>query len=313
MSSASSSPDIIHVVTGPTAAGKSAVAMALAERFGLGIISADSRQIYRGFDIGTAKPSAADRVRVPHAGIDVCAPTERYSAHRWASDCAVWRDEFTRAGRRSLIVGGTGFYIRALVSPLDAVPALDATRRAQLEGWLETLDAPTLERWCRRLDPARASLGRTQRLRAVETALLSGYPISEFLSATVGATAPTFAPRVRYLVVDPGADLKQRIETRVDDMFAHGWTDEVERLMREVPADAPAWKASGYGAVRDAVSGRCSVAAARARVVIETRQYAKRQRTWNRHQLTAADVTWLDSHAADATARARAWWESDNG
>lgn len=159
------------------------------------------------------------------------------------------------------------------------------------------------------LDPARAHLGRTQLLRAAETALLTGMRISD-LHARLARSGPV---RARYLVVDPGRDaLRARIERRVDAMIAAGWPDEVRRLVAAVPADAPAWNASGYGAVRDWVEGRCTAAVARERVIVETRQYAKRQRTWLRHQLRGDDVTVVDPLAPDARERAARWWRGDD-
>jgi tRNA A37 N6-isopentenylltransferase MiaA len=212
------------VVCGPTAAGKSALAMALAAELPITIVSADSRQIYRGFDIGTAKPSAADRAGVPHEGLDLVDPAARYSAFAWADVAARAIGTARGAGRVPVVVGGAGFYIRALVTP-----APDA--------------------------------------RCYDT---------------------------RYLLVDPGTLLRTWIEHRVDAMWAAGWPDEVRRLDERVGADAPAWQASGYAAVREMVTGRLTPAAARERVIIATRQYAKRQRTWFRHQLPPDQVTRLD-------------------
>lgn len=301
----------VPVIIGPTAAGKSSIAMHLAERYRLAIVSADSRQVYRGFDIGTAKPTRDEQRRVPHYGVDVLEPNMRYSAHAWAQDAARWCDDAKSSGRTPVIVGGTGFYVRALVQPFHEAQPLDPVRRAALAPWLERLDAPELERWCRRLDPARAALGRTQRLRAVETALLTGRRLSE--SHTKAAASHPAPSGVRYLVVDPGAVLATRIAERVQAMVAGGWYDEVRTLLADVPADAPAWQASGYGRMRDAVTGALSLKAAEEQVIIETRQYAKRQRTWCRHQLADASVTRLDSSAANALALACAWWESGEG
>ncbi|MEQ1690108.1 MAG: tRNA (adenosine(37)-N6)-dimethylallyltransferase MiaA [Gemmatimonas sp.] len=312
MTDALGASDTVPVIMGPTGAGKSAIAMHLAERYGLAIVSADSRQIYRGFDIGTAKPVEAERQRIPHFGIDILDPTVRYSAHQWSTDADGWIAQARVQGRQPLIVGGTGFYVRALVDPLDPTPDLDPTRRAALASWLNMLDADALARWCRRLDPARASLGRTQQLRAVETALLAGRRISDW------PTAETIDPQppgrvARYLVVDPGVVLHRRIAQRVDAMVAAGWFDEVRALSAHVPSEAPAWNASGYGRIREAVSGERSRESAVERVIIETRQYAKRQRTWCRHQLPIAHVTRVDSNAPDALAQACAWWESVEG
>ncbi len=301
-----------RIIMGPTAAGKSAIAMHLAEHYGLAIISADSRQVYRGFDIGTAKPTPAEQERVPHYGIDLLEPAVRYSAHQWASDARRWRADARAAGRDAVVVGGTGFYVRALVEPLDDAPSLDPDRRAALEAWLATLGGAELTRWCQRLDPARAALGRTQQRRAVETALLAGRRISAS-HAHARAEAPTVDDRTRYLVIDPGDELATRIVERVQAMMAAGWVDEVCGLMQRVPADAAAWNASGYRTIREAVAGGGGLERAVDRVIIETRQYAKRQRTWCRHQLPAAAVTALDSRSTDALARARAWWESEDG
>jgi tRNA dimethylallyltransferase len=137
----------VDVVCGPTAAGKSALALRLAERHGLAIVSADSRQVYRGFDVGTAKPSADERSRVPHFGIDVADPHERYSAARWAESFDAWVAEARAVGRAPLAVGGTGLYLRALAAPLFEEPPLDPTRRAGLEPVLGDLSGDRLRRW----------------------------------------------------------------------------------------------------------------------------------------------------------------------
>ncbi|MGV3709126.1 MAG: tRNA (adenosine(37)-N6)-dimethylallyltransferase MiaA [Gemmatimonas sp.] len=295
---------VLSVITGPTAAGKSAVAMMLAARFNLSIVSADSRQVYTGFDIGTAKPTVRDREQIPHYGIDVLDPRNRYSAHAWAGDAARWMDGSTAAGRGSVIVGGTGFYIRALVRPLADAPVLDVERRAKLEQWLLGLSFETLQAWCRALDPARAGLGRTQLLRAIETALLSGTRLGDAHAAPAAETRP-----VRYLVVDPGPPLADQIRSRVHQMVEDGWPDETLRLMQSVPPDAPAWLSSGYGVMRQHVSGELSRTDAVERIVIETRQYAKRQRTWCRHQLNEGPVTRISPRDPDAMERAAAWWE----
>lgn len=302
----------LRVIIGPTAAGKSAVAMHIAESRGLAIVSADSRQVYTGFDIGTAKPSKAERARVPHYGLDFVAPTERYSAHAWAKDASQWMADALTRHTPPLVVGGTGFYIRALVSPLDAMPALDTERRRALEQWLTTLDSAEVERWCQLLDPARAHLGRTQHQRAIETALLAGVRISD-VHGGADADGPDATPTARavhYLVVDPGPPLAERIRMRVHAMVEAGWFAEVARLMDSIPPDAPAWNASGYGTIRAGLEGTMTRDAVIERVIIETRQYAKRQRTWCRHQLQDGTVTQLNPDDSDALDRALAWWDA---
>ena len=323
---------ILNVITGPTASGKSMIAMELARRFNGAIVSADSRQLYRGFDIGTAKPSAAEMAAVPHFGIDVLDPELRYSAHAWANAANLWLQEALATDHAPLIVGGTGFYIRALVRPLAAAPLLDQERRNKLERWLAQQELSVLKQWCAKLDPARAELGRTQLLRAIETALLSGVRLGDVhakqqeealgLARTdvhneqpdgVRAASPKLR-RVRYLVVDPGPPLAERIRLRVHQMIEIGWVKEIEQLMDTVAPDAPAWLASGYGVMREHVRGVLSRDQAIERVVIETRQYAKRQRTWCRHQLTEGPVTRISSLDLDAVDRAIKWWhgvESD--
>lgn len=212
--------DTIHVIVGPTAAGKSARAMARARRGDVAIISADSRQIYRGFDIGTAKPSAAERAAVVHYGVDVIAPVEQYSAYRWARDAAGWIADARARGLTPVVVGGTGFYLKSLFDP--------------------PYDEP----------PVRG-----------------------------------FALRPEYEIVDPGPALRDHIATRVDQMLDAGWLGEIRALMQTVPDHAVAWKACGYRVMRGHVRGDYSLEVARERAIIETRQYAKRQRTWFRHQL----------------------------
>jgi tRNA dimethylallyltransferase len=276
----------IPVICGPTASGKSAVAMWLSLRRELVIISADSRQVYRGFDIGTSKPTGEEQRRVPHRGIDVVEPNERYSAAQFCDMARVAIHDALRTSRIPVVVGGTGFYIAALFRPLWAEPPLSNDKREHIQRALAVHETEELRRWCAQLDPARAHLGRAQLLRAIEVALLTGARLSEL--HVERARAPDFIPS--YLLVDPGAELAARIAARAASMLDAGWLDEVRRLIDTVPAEAPAWKATGYEVVRAYVRGEIDRAAALERVIIETRQYAKRQRTWFRHQLEADRV-----------------------
>jgi tRNA dimethylallyltransferase len=296
---------VLRIIAGPTGAGKSALALSLAERHGARIISADSRQIYRGFDIGTAKPTAEERERVAHAGIDVADPTERWSAMRWAREADGWLAEDAARGRASVIVGGTGLWLQALVRPLAAEPAMDPARREALQHALASLETEELRRWVLALDPARAHLGRTQLNRAAEVALLSGTRLSEW-HARHGTPAPRPA---RWLIVDPGPALERRLDARRDAMLAGGWLEEVRALVHRVPATAPAWNACGYREIREVVLGERTLDAATEAVRIATRQYAKRQRTWFRNQLQeVGEVTRLDPTAPDAAAVAEHWF-----
>lgn len=296
---------VLRIIAGPTGAGKSALALALAERHGARIISADSRQIYRGFDIGTAKPSVAERARVPHAGIDVAEPTERWSAARWARAAEEWLAEDAAASRPSIVVGGTGLWLQALVRPLAAEPAMDPAQRQALQRALRVLDTEELRRWVLELDPPRAHLGRAQLTRAAEVALLSGTRLSDW-HARHGTPVPRPA---RWLIVDPGAALEGRLDARRTAMLDAGWVEEVRGLVERVPADAAAWNACGYREIREVVLGERALAAAVEAVRISTRQYAKRQRTWFRNQLQEVGaITRLDPTAPDAAAVAEHWF-----
>lgn len=295
----------LRIIAGPTGAGKSALALALAERHGATIISADSRQVYRGFDIGTAKPTPEERTRVRHEGIDVAAPHERWSAARWAEAARGWIAEAEARAAPVLVVGGTGLWLNALVTPLAEEPPLHPDRRLALQRALAAMDTTTLRRWVTELDAPRAGGGRTQLLRAIEVALLSGTRISDWHARG----SPTPALDARWLIVDPGEDLASRIERRLDAMLMGGWEKEVRALMALVAPDAPAWNACGYREIRGVVEGRTTRDAARRAVLVATRQYAKRQRTWFRNQLgDAADVTRIDPREEDAVERADAWF-----
>lgn len=297
-------PPVVRVICGPTAAGKTHAAMLCAQFADIAIVSADSRQLYRGFDIGTAKPTPEEQRAIPHYGIDVLAPTERASAAWWGQQADGWLRDATASGRVPVVVGGTGLYLRALFGELFDEPPMDDARRAALQAELAELPVDELRRWVERLDPARATLGRTQLLRAIEVALLTGRRVSELQRAH--RTVPRW--HASYLVADPGPVLAHRIEDRTHEMFRSGWPDEVRQLMGSVPAGAPAWNASGYRTVRAMEEGAITFDVAVERVVIETRQYAKRQRTWFRHQLESADVTRLGAEDASVADRLRAWW-----
>ena len=295
------------MICGPTAAGKTFAATWFANVAPLTVISADSRQVYRGFDIGTAKPTAAEQRAVPHLGLDVLDPIERASAAWWAERADAWIDEVAASGRVPVVVGGTGLYLRALFGSLFQEPPLDPDARSSIQAALAPLETGELRRWVEALDPARAHLGRTQLLRAIELPLLTGRRMSDLHRENV--TAPR--RRARYLVLDPGPMLAERIAERTRAMVAGGWLEEVERLSATVPEGAPAWNATGYRAIVDVREGRLTLDEAVERVIIETRQYAKRQRTWFRHQLVDADVTRLSTEQPDWAEHATAWWNGE--
>lgn len=299
----------LPVICGPTASGKSGLALRLAEQFGGAIISADSRQVYRGFDIGTAKPSAEDQARVPHHGIDVAEPDERYTAADWAASVPGWMDQIQAQGRRPIVVGGTGFYLRSLFAPLFEEPEIDPLMRASVREVLGSMSGEEIKRWCEVLDPPRAALGRAQRERAVEVALITGRRISALHIERPRAALLTAPPR--YLLIDPGASLAGAIASRTDAMLSNGWLDEVRSLGQRVSQDARAWTATGYDTMRKVTTGELTQEQGRELVIVATRQYAKRQRTWFRHQLVGEHVMQLDPRAPDAFERAAKWFNSE--
>lgn len=299
---------LVPVIVGPTAVGKTAVAAALARRWTIAVISADSRQVYRGLDIGTAKPEASVRRSVPHLGIDLVEPGERYSAGRFARDAAGWLGTLD-AGRRPLVVGGTGLYIRALVDGLFHEPPLDPGRRARLARW--TSRAERLASWATRLDPAYTGGGRQRAARAVEIALLTGRPLS-WWQREARAEAVMRPWYVRLTV--PRAVLHQRIAARTEAMLSAGWIEEVRRVLaRGVAAAAPGLDAVGYREIVRHLQGKLDATRLSDAIVTSTRRYAKRQETWFRHQLGGDAVITLDATApADELARrVIELWERD--
>jgi tRNA dimethylallyltransferase len=249
------------------------------------VISADARQVYRGLDIGTAKPDRATQARVPHRGLDLVAPGERYSAGRFARDAAGWIAETRAADRDPIVVGGTGLYIRALAEGLFREPPFEPERREQLRRWSEALEGSDLARWAGRLDPAFPGGGRQRAARAVEVALLTGHALSWWQrEAREGGTL-----RPWYILLTvPREVLHRRLATRVDQMLAGGLVEEVQRqLDAGVSPDAAGLDGIGYREVVAMLSGQMSERAVRDAILVSTRRYAKRQETWFRHQLRA--------------------------
>lgn len=286
------------VITGPTASGKTSLAIDVAERVDGEIISIDSRQVYRGLDIGTAKADAAERARVPHHGLDLVDPDERFSAGRFANAARGWVAEIAGRGRVPLLVGGTGFFLRALTHPLFDEPPLPEAPRRRLARWLAKLDHEALERWLRTLDPQSADAlatrgGRQRRERAVEIALLTGHTLAWWHTH-----APPAQPPLRPLVFVlelPREELYRRIDARVVAMIEAGLPAEVERLRAAGwRVRDPGLSATGYPEVAAALDGEIDMDEAVRRIQSRTRGYARRQITWFRHQLPR-DAVWLDA------------------
>ena len=281
--------DRVPVLVGPTAVGKTAVAMALTAHWPLEIISADSRQIYRRLDIGTAKPTRKERARAPHHGLDLVDPGTRYSAGRFARDSVQWLSEIRHRGNLPVVVGGTGLYVRALAEGLFAEPPLDAGKRRSLDAWTARLEAIELIRWAARLDPGFRGGGRQRAARAIEVALLSGHPLSYWQQAAraQGSMDPWY-----IVLTAPRPVLHQRIARRAEEMVRRGVIEEVAAVLAE--GHGPHTPGLDGIGIREAVEylhglrARGSVAEA---IATGTRQYAKRQQTWFRHQLAGSVVT----------------------
>lgn len=273
----------LPVLVGPTAVGKTAVALALAAHWPVEVVSADSRQVYRRLDIGTAKPTRRELAKVPHHGVDILEPGHRYSAGRYAAAAAGWVDDIRHRGALPVVVGGTGLYVRALMEGLFREPPLDAARRAALEEVLAGLPASELVRWAGRLDPGFAGGGRQRALRSIEIALLTGRPLRHWQEAA--REGRRFVPWYVVLSV-PRPVLHQRIERRAHEMVQRGLIEEVASVLAEGHgAHAPGLDGIGIKEAVEYLHGarqRDSVAGA---ITVSTRQYAKRQETWFRHQL----------------------------
>jgi tRNA dimethylallyltransferase len=289
------------VIAGPTASGKSALGLEIAERFGGEIVNADSRQIYRHMDVGTAKPTAGERRRVPHHLYDVVDPDERFDVARYRDLGRAAVAEIAARGRLPIVVGGTGLYLRALTRGLFAAPGAAPRLRRSLEA-LESRLPGSLHRWCRTLDPVLAerihARDQVRLVRALEVVLTTG----ERMSAHQARHG--FAERLgtfRYLVIDPGAEaLRDRIRARSADLFERGLVDEVRSLWeRGYGPELPALQSIGYLEAGRLLRGERSTAEALEDLIRSTQRLAKRQRTWFRAE---KEAVWLDPNSDRARA-----------
>ena len=291
----------IVAILGATATGKSALALRLAEHLDGEIVNADALQVYRGFDIGTGKPTAAERARAPHHLLDILDPDEPLSAGELARRARIAIAEVQSRDRLPIVVGGSGLYLRALFSGISPMPQIEPRLRAWLTSAHARYGLAALRRWLRVLDPPTASRtteGDTQRtLRALELALSSGYPQSWWIARS--PFARDALPAVRIGLTLPRTVLYHRIAERVSAMVAMGWVGEVERLL-EAGWDTglPAFQAIGYRQLARNVHGEIGLDQAVEETVRATRRFAKRQATWFRRE---PDVVWFDAHDPEAT------------
>ena len=293
----------VLILAGPTASGKTALALELAERFDAEIVGADSRQIYRGMPIGTASPSRKERARAPHHLIEFLDPSERYSAARFSYDALAALDDIARRGRRAIVVGGTGFYVRALCGDVALSPAYDPVLRERLARRARYHPTEVLHGWLAARDPERA--------RAIAPS--DPYRIVRSLEIALSASSPGAVPLrseslrsrgipfLKIALEIDDATLDARILRRVDDMLAAGFVAEAERLGAGVVAS----DAVGYPYALAYAGGQLTFEELRVLLVRATRRYARRQRTWFRSE---PEMRWAARDEAAELARSLPGW-----
>ncbi len=301
-------------ITGPTTSGKTQLSIAVAEALDSEIICMDSRQIYRGMDIGTDKVSREHRERVPHHGLDLRDPDEFYSAGQFGRDAHLVIEQISGRGHVPMLVGGTGLFLRSLTHPIFKQPDIDASRLEAVRGFLATLPMTELARWVTALDPGRSDLAREggpQRVgRTIEVALLTGRPLSWWHRQGT----PDQEPLEGLIVVldKDREELDRRIDARVTRMAAGGLVNEVRGLLEKGygPED-PGMSGTGYREVAAYLGGEMTLDEALDRMRSQTRQYARRQLTWFRNQLPE-DAIHIDTSqplASQVTKVCEAWRE----
>lgn len=279
------------VICGPTATGKSSLALALAEKLAVPILSADSRQVYQGFDIGTAKPSLADQARVPHYLIDICSPRQTLTVAEYQQQAQGLISQCHAQGQIPLLVGGTGLYIRAIVEGLQmprVAPQLELRSQLQAQGQSQ------IYQWLQQVDPTAATAihahDQTRTLRALEVYYTTGIPLSQQQSRH-----PPSYP-ILFLGLDhpqPEA-YRAKLRQRITTMLQQGWLAEVEQLITRYGPDLPLLETLGYREMKQHLRGEQSLDQAIEQTLLRTRQFAKRQRSWFRaipeiHWLSTAD------------------------
>ncbi len=287
-------------VLGATATGKSALALAIAERYGGEIINCDSTAVYRGFDIGTDKIAAADRRGIPHHLIDIAEPTDDYTAAQYARDAAAAIREVHGRGRLPILAGGTGFYFRALTRGLFPGPGRDAALRQRLESMAARRDVTVLHRLLRRVDPESAlriqPRDRKRLVRALEVYFLTGKPLTAHFADTQSPI-----PDVGVLAIGlrlPADEISRRVTRRVDEQFARGLLDEIRGLLaRGVPEAARPFGGLVYRQAMEHLRGVRDEPSTRALIAQENRRYARRQLIWFRKE---PNLSWFDGPGESA-------------
>ena len=305
-----SAPRLVAVV-GPTATGKSALGIALAQSFNGEVVACDSTAVYRGFDIGTDKVPPGQQGGIPHHMVDVADPTEAYSAARYAREAAAAVRDITARGRLPILVGGTGLYYRALVRGFFPGPARDVALRARLDRIARKRGPECLHRWLQKVDPASAiriqSRDQKRLVRALEVYYLTGRPLTDHFGDTE-SPLPEYRVSAFALQISPEATA-ERVARRVDDQFRRGLLDEVRGLLQAgVPATAHPFTGLVYRQALEHLRGVRDEAATRALIVRENRRYSRRQLIWFRKEpnlqwiYAAGELEDTERHVARALA-----------
>jgi tRNA dimethylallyltransferase len=286
-------------ICGATATGKSKLALELAQRLGSPLLSADSRQVYRAFDIGTAKPSDADRARVPHSLLDLCEPDSIFTVAEYQAIAQGLIADFQGQGMIPLLVGGTGLYIQSVVQGLK-IPRVPP--QMVLRSQLASFSQPELYQWLQQVDPPSTLKvhpnDRVRTLRALEVFYTTGIP----LSSQQGSSPPHY-PILQIGLEVSNPELQTRlIQSRTEAMIAQGWVEEVEQIIRRYGPDLALLNTLGYAEIRQYIQKDWGLEEAIAAIVLHTRQFAKRQRTWFRGD---PSIHWFD--ATDEHIDRKAW------
>jgi tRNA dimethylallyltransferase len=285
----------VLVITGPTATGKTRIGIELAKTLEGEIISADSRQVYKLMDIGSAKPSLEERKGVPHHLIDICFPDQTYSAGLFAKDAKILIEQILNRGKMPIIVGGTGLYLKALIQGIFAGPGADPKIRERLNQEVEQYGLHKVYERLQQLDPVAAAKispkDRIRTIRALEVYELTGKPMSYWQSQK-----ESISSRFKFICFGINLDRKklyERINLRVDQMMERGFLDEVKNIHQlGYSFDWPALRTFGYLDMHDYLQGKIGLEDAVEKFKQKTRNFAKRQLTWFRHQL---DLTWIEA------------------
>lgn len=281
-----SAPGAIAIL-GPTATGKSGLAVEVARLLDGEVVSVDSRQAYRGMEVGTAAPTAEERGTVPHHGVAFLEPDERYGAGRFARWAREWMAGIRERGRVPVLAGGTGLFLHALLDPVFREPEMEEERRLRLRRRMRERPAEELWRWARRLDPELSRrierVDRQRAARTLELALLTGRPLTWWQDRGEPEAPPLRA--LCYLLVLPPEAHRERIVRRAEALLEGGWPEEVRRLVEAGHEGAAALDAVGYRHVLALTRGELGRREAVARIARDTWRYARRQRTWFRHRL----------------------------